>query len=153
MSQVVQQARTINQILTFMANLHAFYMPRIDAHLAQLLGVVAGRRISGFMNIPPEAFRDPRAFVGYRRQEEREIAGLREGFTGGVPFPTRRQVFPRVGFYQQPAAGIQVPVTMGNRPIGTLNLNPAALQEWAMRIAIQVMENMALGYPPFVPTQ
>jgi hypothetical protein len=42
---------------------------------------------------------------------------------------------------------------MGNRPIGTLNLNPAALQEWAMRIAMQVMENMALGYPPFVPTQ
>jgi hypothetical protein len=26
---------------------------------------------------------------------------------------------------------LQVPVMMGNRPIGTLNLNPAALQEWA----------------------
>jgi hypothetical protein len=153
MSRVVQQARQINQVLTFMATLHAFYMPRMDAHLAQLLWVVAGRRIGGMINIPPEAFRDPRAFTEYRRWEEREIAGLRERFTGGVPFPTRRQVFPQRGFFFQPTGGIQVPVTMGNRPIGTLNLNPAALQEWAMRIAMQVMENVALGYPPFIPTQ
>jgi hypothetical protein len=153
LEKVVQQARTINQTLTFMTNLLTFYMPRIDNHLAQLLGFVAGRHISGMIGIPPEAFRDPRAYARFRRQGEREIAGLRGGFTGGVPFPTRRQVFPQRGFFFQPAAGIQVPVMMGNRPIGTLNLNPAVLQEWAMRIAMQVMENITLGYPPFIPTR
>lgn len=145
LEKVVQQARAINQTLTYMTNLLTFYMPRIDNHLAQLLGVVAGRHISGMTNIPPAAFRDPQAYARFRRQ--------REGFTGGVPFPTRRQVFPQRGFFYQSAAGFQVSVMMGNRPVGTLNLNPAVLQEWAMRIAMQVMENVTLGYPPFIPTQ
>ena len=154
LSQVLQQARTINYILTNMATLHGFYLPRIDSNLRSLLLAVAGARIGGMINLPPEAFRDPRAFVEYSRGVERGIAGLREGFTGGVPFPTRRQVYWWQYYYQVPAGyGYQVPVMMGNRPIGMLNLNPAALQEWMIRIALQLLEGMALGYPPFVPTQ
>jgi hypothetical protein len=137
-----------------MATLHRTYLPSIDATLRALLLAVAGARIGGMMNIPPEAFRDPRAFVEYSRGVERGIAGLREGFTGGVPFPTRRQAYWWQYYYPVPMGyGYQVPVMMGNRPIGTLNLNPAAIQEWMIRIALQVLESAALGYPPFVPTQ
>jgi hypothetical protein len=152
LSQILQQARAINFLLSNMVTLHRTYLPSMDATLRALLLTVAGARIGGMINIPPEAFRDPRAFVEFRRQEERAIAALREGFTGGVPFPTRRQVYWWQYYYQAPV-GIQVPVMMGNRQVGTLTLNPTALQEWAVRLIMQVMENIALGFPPFVPTQ
>lgn len=154
LSQILQQARSINFLLSNMATLHGTYLPSMDATLRALLLAVAGTRIGGMINIPPEAFRDPRAYAEFRRQEERAIAALREGFTGGVPFPTRRQVYWWQYYYQVPLGyGYQVPVMMGNRPIGTLTLNPAAIQDWMIRIALQVLESMALGYPPFVPTQ
>lgn len=154
LSQILQQARIINFLLSNMATLHRTYLPSMDATLRALLLTVAGTRIGGMINIPPEAFRDPRAYAEFRREEERRIAALREGFTGGVPFPTRRQVYWWQYYYQVPMGyGYQMPVMMGNRPIGTLTLNPAAIQDWMIRIALQVLESMALGYPPFVPTQ
>jgi len=133
LAQIFQQAQTINFILTNMAILHRFYMPRIDAHLLNLLRAVGRTYIRSWIEMPPEAFEDPTRFVAYARRREAMMGALRHQYTGGVPLP----------------AG--VPVMMGTTQIGTLYFNEAILRQWAIQIALQVVENVLRGFVVFPP--
>lgn len=133
LSAMVAQGERLYVLMSNMAQLHAFYLPRISDTLAMHLQRVSEATFAFMTTAFARPITDPTEYVMMRRRFEAEMLRQRMGVAPQITYPVGAGA---------PRLGVGVPVVAGGQQVGVLYLS----DEFLRQLVQAVLANSLRGY-------